>query len=114
MAHKSDGGFLMESATWRAAADWGARLGYSEGDMAEANRQSIALLVDLRRLFESERSPMVISGCVGPRGDGYRVEDAMTVERAQAYHDKQIDVFGTTAADKIGRESWREREGKYV
>src|SRR3546814_4903328 len=73
----------------------------SEGDMAEANRQSIALLVDLRRLFESERSPMVISGCVGPRGDGYRVEDAMTVERAQAYHAKQIDVFGTTAADMV-------------
>src|SRR3546814_7251030 len=69
--------------------------------MAEANRQSIALLVDLRRLFESERSPMVISGCVGPRGDGYRVEDAMTVERAQAYHAKQIDVFGTTAADMV-------------
>src|SRR3546814_14904550 len=44
---------------------------------------------------------MVISGCVGPRGDGYRVEDAMTVERAQAYHAKQIDVFGTTAADMV-------------
>src|SRR3546814_18392028 len=69
--------------------------------MAEANRQSIALLVDLRRLFESERSPMVISGCVGPRGDGSRVEDAMTVERAQAYHAKQLDVFGTTAADMV-------------
>src|SRR3546814_10258863 len=101
IARNSDCGFILESATWRASADWGARLGYSEGDMAEANRQSIALLVDLRRLFESERSPMVISGCVGPRGDGYRVADAMTVERAQAYHATQTDVFGTTAADMV-------------
>src|SRR3546814_7468316 len=138
IARNSDCGFILESAAWRASADWGARLGYSEGDMAEANRQSIALLVDLRRLFESERSPMVISGCVGPRGDGYRVEDAMTVERAQAYPAKQIDVFGTTPADmvtaitmsyaeeaigvtkaakaagKIGRASCRERVCQYV
>ena len=26
---------------------------------------------ELRRDFETPRSPMVISGCVGPRGDGY-------------------------------------------
>src|SRR3546814_1687732 len=44
---------------------------------------------------------MGFSGGVGPRGDGYRVEDAMTVEREQAYHAKQIDVFGTTAADMV-------------
>jgi len=65
------------------------------------NRQAIALLVDLRRMFETDRAPMVISGCVGPRGDGYRVENAMTAQAAQAYHAKQIDVFAGTAADMV-------------
>ena len=26
---------------------------------------------ELRTAFENERTPIVISGCVGPRGDGY-------------------------------------------
>ncbi len=94
-------GFILESATWRASIDWGAKLGYREADMVEVNRQSIALLVDLRRLFETDSSPMVISGCVGPRGDGYKVDAAMTAEEAQAYHAKQIDVFADTAADLV-------------
>ncbi len=43
-----------------------------------ANRAAIDLLHDLRRELETERSPMVISGCVGPRGDGYRPDAVMT------------------------------------
>src|SRR5690606_36038847 len=97
----SDCGFILESATWRASADWGAKLGYQEADIAEANGQAIALLVDLRRMFETERSPMVISGCVGPRGDGYRVQKAMSAKEAQPYHAKQIDIFAGTAADMV-------------
>src|SRR3546814_14511736 len=69
--------------------------------MAEVNRQSIELLTALRRMFESDRAPMVISGCVGPRGDGYKVENAMTAGQAQAYHAGQIDVFAETAADMV-------------
>lgn len=101
IARNSDCGFILESATWRASADWGAKLGYRETDLAEVNRQAVALLVELRRLFETERSPMVISGCVGPRGDGYRVDNAMTAGQAQAYHAKQIDIFAGTAADLV-------------
>jgi S-methylmethionine-dependent homocysteine/selenocysteine methylase len=101
IARDSDCGFILESATWRASIDWGAKLGYRDADMAEVNRQAIALLVELRRTFETGRAPMVISGCVGPRGDGYRVENAMTAEAAQAYHAKQIDVFAGTAADMV-------------
>jgi S-methylmethionine-dependent homocysteine/selenocysteine methylase len=94
-------GFILESATWRASVDWGAKVGYREADMAEVNRQSIALLSELHRSFESERSPVVISGCVGPRGDGYKVENAMTAAQAQAYHAKQIDVFASSEADMV-------------
>src|SRR3546814_7465283 len=53
IARNSDCGFILESATWRASIDWGARLGYGEAEMAEVNRQSIELLTALRRMFES-------------------------------------------------------------
>ena len=32
-------GFVLESPTWRASADWGAKLGYSADDLAAVNRQ---------------------------------------------------------------------------
>src|SRR6185503_9069221 len=34
-------GFVLESATWRASSDWGARLGYSAPALAAVNRDAI-------------------------------------------------------------------------
>jgi len=94
-------GFILESPTWRANADWGAKLGYSEAELAEANRKAIELMVDLREGCESARSPMVISGCIGPRGDGYDPGRVMSADEAQAYHAAQIEVFAATEADLV-------------
>jgi S-methylmethionine-dependent homocysteine/selenocysteine methylase len=94
-------GFILESATWRASADWGARLGYSKSELADANRKAIELLCDIRNEFENEKTKMVISGCVGPRGDGYVPTNAMSAEEAQEYHSKQIGIFSETDADMV-------------
>ena len=37
-------GLILESATWRASADWGKRLGYTPEALAELNRKAVALL----------------------------------------------------------------------
>ena len=92
-------GFVLESPTWRASADWGARLGYSRRALDGINRAAIDLMHQLRRELETERSPMIVSGCVGPRGDGYRPEAVMTPAAAQAYHGNQIRVFAAAGAD---------------
>src|ERR671916_1713153 len=94
-------GFVLESPTWRASADWGEKLGYSESALAAINRKAIALMVDLREGCESPGSPMVISGCVGPRGDGYDPGRRMSADEAEAYHAAQIDVFAGTEADLV-------------
>ena len=40
---KAEGmGFVLESPTWRASADWGAKLGYSADDIVAANRDVAA------------------------------------------------------------------------
>src|SRR5262245_34971493 len=62
-------GLILESATWRASADWGARLGYRGQDLAEVNRQAIALLERIREELRQTSTAVVISGCIGPRGD---------------------------------------------
>jgi homocysteine S-methyltransferase len=94
-------GFVLESATWRASADWGARLGYSRQALAAANRDAIALLVDLKKKYESRQTPVVLSGCLGPRGDGYDPGTAMSAAEAEDYHAEQIAVFAGTAADMV-------------
>ena len=57
-------GLILESATWRASADWGARLGYTPEALAEVNRDSISLLEQIREEFESGPTRIVISGRV--------------------------------------------------
>ena len=44
---------------------------------------------------------MVISGCLGPRGDGYVPDRAMSEQEAKTYHREQVDTFAGTAADMV-------------
>jgi S-methylmethionine-dependent homocysteine/selenocysteine methylase len=94
-------GFVLESATWRASSDWGDKLGYSKQSLARANQRAIEMLVELRGELETPASPMVISGCVGPRGDGYVAGALMTPREAEAYHSQQIHTFAESEADVV-------------
>ena len=51
--------------------------------------------------FEGDHAPMVVSGCVGPRGDGYSPRWIMSVAEAEAYHATQIRTFAGTEADMV-------------
>ena len=101
IALKAGSGFILESIGWRANADWGAELGHSAEDLAAVNRESIRLMEDIRAQLETDASPMVLSGCVGPRGDGYVADKAMTIEDARQYHSVQINTYAETAADMV-------------
>lgn len=101
LAKRAGVGFMLESLTWRASPGWTAQLGLSDADMARINRDSIAFLAELRAVHETDDTPMVISGCVGPRGDGYDPGELMTEAEAETYHARQIGVLADTAADLI-------------
>ena len=92
-------GCILESATWRASSDWGDKLGYSRQTLEELNCKAIALLNDIRNDYDN--TTIVISGCIGPRGDGYSPDNRMTAEEAKQYHRGQIALFSETPADMI-------------
>jgi len=94
-------GLVLESATWRASADWGLKLGYDAAALADANRRSIGLLLEIRKAFESAATPMVISGAIGPRGDGYVADARMSTAQARDYHRTQIETLAGTDADMV-------------
>jgi homocysteine S-methyltransferase len=102
IAEKAGAGFILDTPTWRASADWGERLGYAPEALAEVNRQSVAFAAAIREAHATAGMPIVIEGVVGPSGDGYRVEARMTPEEAQAYHAPQIEVFRDSEADMVG------------
>jgi homocysteine S-methyltransferase len=93
-------GLVLESATWRASPDWGERLGYSQDELWQANRKAIGLLESIRDQAGTQ-FPVVISGCIGPRGDGYVPDRAMSVAQASDYHRAQVEVFADTEADMV-------------
>lgn len=97
LAEERGVGIVLDAPTWRASSDWGKRLGYSAEALADVNRRGVSLLEELR----PEGSRMLISGCVGPRGDGYRVDGAMTAQEAQHYHAAQVETFAATTADLV-------------
>jgi S-methylmethionine-dependent homocysteine/selenocysteine methylase len=101
IAHRRRMGFILDTPTWRANADWGAKLGLSPADLDRINRFSVSLAEATRRKRETEETPVVVNGVFGPRGDGYRPESTMTAEQAQHYHTAQMRCFAEAGADMV-------------
>jgi len=94
-------GFVLDTATWRASPEWGARLGYTMADLARVQRASVTLAEELRRRFEAAGTPIVINGAIGPRGDGYVADTSMSPAEAESYHGHQVDALAATEADMV-------------
>lgn len=94
-------GFVLESPTWRASPDWAERLGMTPGELELYNRDAIVLLRELKREWNGRIGKLVVSGCVGPRGDGYDPGEVMTAEEACAYHAPQVATYAAAGVDMI-------------
>ena len=92
-------GIVLETPTWRANADWGARLGYDAAALDRANRDAVGFLRGLGD--EVSGVEVVVSGNIGPRGDGYHPTELLTPEDAETYHRPQIDSFVAAGADRV-------------
>lgn len=100
IAEKRRLGFVLESPTWRCSRDWGAKLGHNAGKLEALNRDAIHLMEELRQEARTG-APIVISGNIGPRGDGYAPDALLSPDEAQEYHSHQIRIFADTAADMV-------------
>jgi S-methylmethionine-dependent homocysteine/selenocysteine methylase len=101
VAQRDGVGIVLETPTWRSSSDWGARLGYDAAALDKANRAAVDFLVGVRAANESPTTPIVISGCIGPRSDGYAPSELMTADEATEYHRPQIRTFADSEADLV-------------
>lgn len=101
LARANSVGLVLETATWRANTDWGAAIGDDEEALGQFNSRAVSLVDKVRQEFDSEETPIVVSGNIGPRGDGYVPGAAMQVQEAQQYHSSQVNTFKQTAVDMV-------------
>jgi homocysteine S-methyltransferase len=100
IARDNGTGFVLDSPTWRANADWGEKLGYDAAALKSVNIRSVEFLRELRAGWERPNLPCVISGAIGPRGDGYKAGN-MDASEAADYHAAQIAAFKEGGADMV-------------
>src|SRR5690349_12038385 len=98
VAARVGAGLLLETPTWRANGDWGARLGYDAAALARVNRDAVAHLRALADDVPDEVDGVLVVGSIGPRGDGYQAGD-LDADRYADYHRAQLAAFAEAGAD---------------
>lgn len=93
--------FIFDSLTYRASRDWGALLGYSAQGLAEMNHKCLDLYRECAAGAGLSSENTVISGCIGPKGDAYKLNLGLTAEAAEDYHSEQIETFKAAGADIV-------------
>jgi S-methylmethionine-dependent homocysteine/selenocysteine methylase len=99
LAERLGAGMVVDTPTWRANLDWGARLGYDAVGLAAVNRRAVEFVGELAG--HRPAVPTVINGVIGPRGDGYVVGGTMSPSEAAAYHGLQARSFADAGAQMI-------------
>lgn len=93
-------GVQLEAPTWRANPDWAATLGHDRDELGRYLDACIDVVAATRTSW-TEPQPFLVGGAVGPRGDGYRVDTAMSADEAAEYHSFQIGRMAARGADVI-------------
>lgn len=101
LAREQNTGYILDSVTWKAHMHWAGDLAATERELQEANRDSIALMAQLRDEFSSHAQPIILNGVIGPQGDAYAPEAEVAIHEAEHYHAKQIGWLAETEVDMV-------------
>lgn len=95
-------GFVLESPTWRAGRDWCQRLGLDDAAMRRMNGEAVVLMQRLRDAYAGALDgAIVVSGCIGPRGDGYQPGQPMSGDDALQAHRPQAQALAEAGVDML-------------
>lgn len=101
LARKHNAGFILDAPTWKTHLHWSADLKENEAELRQANHDSIKFIDDIRTEFDDSKEPIVLNANIGPIGDAYKPEEAITVDGARAYHEKQLGWLAESSVDMV-------------
>ena len=94
-------GALIGGLDYRASPAWAARLGYSAEALAEMQMRSIDFLREVAGPYEHLLRSVLYVGIVGPRGDAYTADHAITADEAEQYHSTQLATLAAAGVDLV-------------
>ncbi len=101
VAQAQNTGYILDTPTWRASHGWGKKIGWTAADVDRINRDAVTFARPIAQRWCDKGVPVVINGAIGPHGDGYVVDNALSSEAAQEYHARQIGVFAEAGVDTV-------------
>ncbi|MEM7237277.1 MAG: homocysteine S-methyltransferase family protein [Pseudomonadota bacterium] len=101
IAKNTSRGFIMDAPTWRAGTAWAGPLGQTLHEVMETNRRAVSFVSDLRTHHETDSCCILINGLVGPAGDAYAPDTAISQQEALLIHAPQIHALGKAGVDMI-------------
>lgn len=101
IAKANSRGFIMDAPTWRAGMAWAGPLGQTVLDAMDTNTRAVSFVSDLRARHETEECPILINGLVGPVGDAYAPDRAISAQDAFFIHAPQMHALGRAGVDMI-------------
>ncbi|MEO8242133.1 MAG: homocysteine S-methyltransferase family protein [bacterium] len=101
LARAGGTGYVLDTATWRANMGWAAAMGMDGAAIRSANLRAVAFALDYRARVETEVLPVLVNGVVGPAGDGYRVDQALTAAMAEEVHGFQVQALADGGVDMV-------------
>jgi homocysteine S-methyltransferase len=98
IARAAGAGLVLETPTWRANPDWASLLGFDRAALDRINQSAVGFM--RTQAERNEVDQVLVSGVVGPRGDGYLAAD-IDGDEAAAYHQGQVTSFAEAGADLV-------------
>lgn len=87
---------IASTPTWRANKE---RINRSEFRDYQINQDNARFVSDIRASYGATEKPILIGGLMGPRGDAYRPEEALSKKEAASFHTYQVEALAQTDLD---------------
>jgi homocysteine S-methyltransferase len=89
---------LVTTDTWRASQE---RIDLSQFKGRKVNQDNVQFMKDLRAEYRENTQPIFVVGQIGPRGDAYKPEEALSKVQAESFHHAQLEAFAETGVDLL-------------
>lgn len=88
---------VIGTPTFRASPNFVRRAGLEPAEVTVLNRRAVEFHLENRR--QSRYGPVYIAGVIGPSGDAYLPEQALSVTEGARYHREQAAALAVAGAD---------------
>ncbi len=101
LARAAGTGLVLDTPTWRAGQTWGAVMGLDPAQVRQINLDAVAFAQKLRATQETDAMPILLNGVIGPSGDGYAMDSALSPDESFARHSLQARALADAGADLV-------------